>query len=152
MKPLFFALMTCTVLMGCADLGILSGPGGPAQSGAAADLGPAQRPGPDTVRPKPRPSPGASAPTPKVVPETAQTGELGRSVVSLGNPAERGFWVETPLVSTVRAGRVIRTDTGAELAVELRPVPGGGARASLQTLMGLGLSPAALNELVIASP
>ena len=79
-------------------------------------------------------------------------GEWGRCVVSLGNPADRGLWVETPLVRSVRAGRVIRTDTGAELAVELRPGPPGGARASLQTLMGLGLSPAALNELVIASP
>lgn len=146
MRALLFSLVTLGTVAGCADFGILSGP--PDIEPQPVSSYPVRSPGPDTVRPKPRPD----KVIPKVIPPSAQNGELGRSVVSLGTPADRGLWVETPLVSSVRAGRVIRTDTGAELAVELRPGPPGGARASLQTLMGLGLSPAALNELVIASP
>ena len=136
------------ILAGCTDLGILSLFADGHSDTQMPYVGPVETPGPATVRPEPRPD----RQTPNVIPETTQRGELGRSVVSLGNPTVQGLWVETPLVSSVRAGRVIRTDTGTELNVELRPGPNGGARASLQTLLGLGLSPAALNELVIASP
>ncbi len=146
MKAVVILCLSAGVLAGCADLDLLSV--GPEPEPAPASLVPVNTPTADTPRPLARPS----NLIPDVIPETAQSGELGRSVVSLGNPADQSLWVETPLVSQVQNGRVIRTDTGAELAVQLRPGPEGGARASLQTLLGLGLSPAALSELVIASP
>jgi len=55
---------------------------------------------------------------------------LGAAVVSLGDPTDPGFWIETPLVSAVASGRVVFQ--GQSVEVELRP--GASSRASLATL------------------
>lgn len=55
---------------------------------------------------------------------------LGLAVVSLGDAAQPGFWVETPLVGAATQGRVVHQ--GKSVAVELRP--GGANRASLAVL------------------
>ena len=120
---------------------------GPGRGDAPAPVvfdGQVQGPGADTIRPRARPGEGAVVPSAPLA-----TGELGRSTVSLGNPAEAGLWLETPLVSAARPGRVSVPSTGRFAQVTLRPGPPGGARASLQTLQTLGLSPAALTEIVI---
>jgi hypothetical protein len=79
-----------------------------------------------------------------VAPPPAPAGErdLGRAAVSLGNPAEPGFWLRAGLVTTAGPGRVV-TDTGASVAVDL--IPGtGAAQLSLAAYRALGLALTAL--------
>lgn len=130
-------------LSGCADIDLL-GPRGDDVPVPAAFEGQVQVPGADTIRPLARPGEGATVPSAPLA-----TGELGRSTVSLGDPTQGGLWLETPFVSVERPGRVSVPATGRFAQVTLRPGPQGGARASLQTLQTLGLSPAALTEIVI---
>lgn len=69
-------------------------------------------------------------------------GALGETVASLGNPADPGLWLETPLVSAETPGR-ITTAGGASTAVTLRPSGGGagsGSRISLAAMQALGVS------------
>jgi hypothetical protein len=78
-------------------------------------------------------------------PAPAGEAALGRTVASLGDPSAPGFWLETPLVSEVRQGRVRLAATGASVQVELRPIPGAataGSRLSLAAmrLLGVGLT------------
>ncbi|WP_235953066.1 hypothetical protein [Salipiger sp. PrR002] len=67
--------------------------------------------------------------------------QLGSTVASLGDPAEPGFWLETPLVSSVTKGRVVYPGTGKSAQVELRPIEGpasGGSRISLAAMRLIG--------------
>jgi hypothetical protein len=70
-----------------------------------------------------------------VAPAAEET--LGQIVVSLGDPADPGLWLETSLVSAPRPGRVVAA-SGTEALVELRPATGG-ARLSLPAMRLLGL-------------
>lgn len=143
MRTLILSVVAGVALSSCADLDLL-GPGREDAPAPVAFEGQVQVPGAETTRPLARPGGEAAAP-----PADLATGELGRSTVSLGNPAEAGLWLETPLVSAPRPGRVSVPSNGRFAQVTLRPGPPGGARASLQTLQTLGLSPAALTEIVI---
>jgi len=73
---------------------------------------------------------------------------LGVTIASLGNPAEPGLWLETPLVTTPVAGRLV-TDTGKSAAVDLRPSGGSGSRISLAAMRLLGLTLTDLPELTV---
>jgi len=95
----------------------------------------------DTIRPLPRPGDETNATGPATAP--------GRTILSLGDPGLPGLWVETPTVAQDRPGTVTVNATGKSASVTLRPGPEGGARASLQTMLALGLSPAALAEVVL---
>lgn len=78
--------------------------------------------------------------------------ELGRTVASLGNPTEPGFWARTPLVSAPTRGRLVWPQTGASVQVELIPRagdPGAGSQVSLPALRLLGVPLTALPELVV---
>ncbi len=119
------------------------------------------------IRPMPRPGgramPGADAVTVEQFDTTtaqeraaaargAVSGEarVGRTVATLGNPADPGFWLETPLVSAARAGRVVAVTTGKSVQVELRPIegdPGAGSRISLPALRLLEVGLTGLHEL-----
>ncbi|GGD41277.1 D-galactarate dehydratase [Sinisalibacter lacisalsi] len=75
---------------------------------------------------------------------------LGRTVASLGSPADPGFWLETPLTDRVRPGRVVAVASGASVQVELRPIdapPGAGSRISLPALRLLNVGLTGLHEL-----
>ncbi|KPQ04334.1 MAG: African swine fever virus J13L protein [Rhodobacteraceae bacterium HLUCCA09] len=101
----------------------------------------------DTTTPEERAA--AAAPPPR-----ASGGDeaLGTTVASLGNPAEPGFWAETPLVASARQGRLTNPDTGASVQVELRPSggePGSGSRVSLPAFRVLGAPLTALPELTV---
>lgn len=68
---------------------------------------------------------------------SASEHEIGRTVVSLGNAAEPGFWLETPLVDAPGMGRVVFVETGKSVAVQLKPIEGpvtAGSRISLAAL------------------
>ncbi|RMD95359.1 MAG: D-galactarate dehydratase, partial [Alphaproteobacteria bacterium] len=72
---------------------------------------------------------------------------LGETVTSLGDPAEPGFWMETPLVAEPTQGRVEDPATGKSVTVELRPsggAPGSGSRLSLAAFRLLGADLASL--------
>ncbi|MCL7465799.1 hypothetical protein [Phaeovulum sp. NW3] len=78
---------------------------------------------------------------------------LGTTVASLGNPAEPGFWLRTPLARAEAPGRIEHPATGASAQVTLLPMPGAaagaGSQISLPALRLLGLPLTALPELVV---
>jgi len=69
---------------------------------------------------------------------------LGKVAVSLGSPAEQGFWLRTTLVKVAGKGRV-ETAGGQSVAVDLLP-GASGAQLSLAAFRALGLSLTALPE------
>ena len=80
-------------------------------------------------------------------PAPAPSGQLGKSVVALGSPADTGLWVQTSLVKTVTKGRVVAPN-GQALAVELRP-GSGAALMSLAAYQALGIGLIELPEMAI---
>lgn len=89
-----------------------------------------------------------------VQPATPVGGErrLGATVGTLGNPAESGFWLKTPLVSKPGKGRVEYPATGKSVAVDLVPIDGpktAGSRVSLATLRLLGAPLTGLPDLIV---
>jgi hypothetical protein len=77
---------------------------------------------------------------------------LGVTVMSLGDPAEPGFWLKTPLVTAEGPGQIVDPSTGNTVAVTLIPIPGpatAGSRVSLATLRLLGLPLTALAEVEV---
>jgi hypothetical protein len=68
-------------------------------------------------------------------------------VVSLGNPAEQGLWLETPLVSAAGPGRVVLG--GQSVQLELRP--GSANRLSLAAMRLLGVALTDLPEVEVFS-
>lgn len=85
-------------------------------------------------------------------PAPSTQARLGTTVASLGNPADPGFWAETPLVSAPRPGRLEYNATGKSVLVELRPsggAAGSGTRVSLPALRVLEAPLTALPELVV---
>ena len=75
--------------------------------------------------------------------------ELGTVVVSLGSPAEQGFWLRSSLVTAPAKGRVV-TDEGASIAVDLLPGTGG-AQLSLPAFRALGLPLTGLPQVTVYS-
>lgn len=78
--------------------------------------------------------------------------KLGTTVGSLGNPAEPGFWLKTPLVSVATKGRLEYPSSGKSVAVNLIPIDGpktAGSRVSLAALRLLEAPLAGLPELIV---
>jgi hypothetical protein len=78
---------------------------------------------------------------------------MGFSVASLGDAADPGLWIETPLVSTEQPGRVI-SENGLQLFLTLRPSGGArnsGSRMSLQAFQELGIPLTALPTVTVIS-
>ncbi len=75
---------------------------------------------------------------------------LGKVAVSLGSPAEAGFWLRSPLVSAPGKGR-IETTGGQSVAVDLLP-GNSGAQLSLAAFRALGLSLTDLPEVTVYGP
>ncbi|MBA4492178.1 hypothetical protein H1S04_15720 [Paracoccus sp. S1E-3] len=78
-------------------------------------------------------------------------GKLGRTVASLGDATEGGFWVKTPLVKAPAKGRVVNPGNGKSANVDLQPLSGGGAgsQLSLAAMQALGLSLTDLPEIEV---
>ena len=77
---------------------------------------------------------------------------LGSSIASLGELSQPGFWLETPLVTEVRQGRVVLSATGKSVQVELRPsggAPGSGSRISLGAMRVLEADLSSLPEVQV---
>lgn len=81
------------------------------------------------------------------LPETKRD-EPGRTVAGLGDPGKPGMWLQTPLVSSARSGKVVMVRTGKTAQVSLLPLDGpatGGSQLSLEAYKKLG---APLTQLV----
>lgn len=92
------------------------------------------------VRPQPRPD-TAEVATPAVAAPEVSVGPLGRSIASLGNAAEPGLWLKTPLVGATRSGRVQNPKTGQSVTLTLIPIEGpdtAGSRMSLAAMQAIG--------------
>ena len=92
----------------------------------------------------------AAAAPPEPTGETA----LGSTIVSLGDPARPGFWIETPLVLSTSMGRVVFPDTGQSAQVELIPIDGpatAGSRMSLAAMRLIGVPLTGLAEVRVFS-
>jgi hypothetical protein len=66
---------------------------------------------------------------------------LGETVASLGDPAQPGFWLETPLVKEQMQGRVLFPATGKSAQVTLIPIDGpetAGSRLSIAAMRLIG--------------
>lgn len=88
----------------------------------------------------------ASSPPPKA--------GLGNTIATLGDVSQPGFWLETPLVDSMREGRVTSSSTGRTVKVELRPITGpdgAGSRISLSALRLLDLPLAGLHEVEVSN-
>lgn len=175
-----WAFVGVVVISGCAegafDRGLFNAtaPDIAAQSGAMPpDISPSQGPGfPPPLRPVldrtqvrpdfPPPPPTArtaeqfdtTSPEDRAaaVAEPAAIGErrLGTTVASLGSPTEPGFWLKTPLVTSLTQGRVAYN--GKFVSVELRPsggAPGSGSQISLSAMRLLGAPLTGLPEVVV---
>lgn len=126
----------------------------------------------DTVRPELRPEVRAAVP-----PGGAQTAEaldttsaaeraeaatvggggavLGRTIAALGDVAEPGFWLKTPLVRTRTTGKVEFPQTGLSAQVDLLPLDGpptAGSQISLSAMRLIGAPLTGLPELVVYGP
>lgn len=156
-------LITALALGGCAELGQLfeiddGRPGAsPVEEAATATFDPTPAPPPpedaDTVEAFDTTSDDdrqAALATP------AATGEidLGTSLATLGDPAEPGIWIETPLVAQLVMGRVEVVSTGNSATLELRPSgkePGAGSEISLPAMRLLEIPLTAIEEVRLYS-
>lgn len=126
--------------------------------------------GTDVMRPEPRPdseartlSPTSATPeqfdttTPAEraaasAPSEQRERQLGKTLTTLGNPSEPGFWLKTPLVDAPMQGRVVFPSNGNSVAVDLIPIDGpptAGSRISLPAMRLLGAPLAGVPELVV---
>ena len=82
----------------------------------------------------------------------ADDGRLGTTIASLGDPAEAGFWIRTPLVTEPAPGRVVYPISGRSVQVQLIPsggVAGSGSQVSLAAMRLLDAPLTELPELVV---
>jgi len=148
MRVFLAPLLLMLALGGCAGLKPAAPPDGWTEAAAPAS------------GPVPRPEAGAVSAPVRIAPAGARTAaafdrtsaedkaaalaapasgaELGQVTVSLGNPAEQGFWLRSGLVTAPRPG-VVRLPSGASAQVDLLPSTGGGAQLSLAAYRALGL-------------
>ena len=84
-----------------------------------------------------------------VVDAPPDAAELGKVRVSLGNPAEAGFWLQGAIVPVAGKGRVT-TAAGQSVAVDLRP-GSGAAQLSLPAFRALGLALTDLPEVTVTA-
>lgn len=99
----------------------------------------------DTTTPQQR----AAATAPATVPQR----DLGKTVVSLGNPARPGLWLETPMVKVEGQGRVTNPANGKSSLVTLIPIDGpptAGSRLSLPAMRLIGASLTDLTEVLVS--
>lgn len=103
------------------------------------------------VRPQGRPGTEAATPAAMEAAATPTTGRLGTTIASLGNAAEPGLWLKTPLVKVAGPGTVAYS--GRTAKAQLIPIDGpatAGSRASLQLMQALGAPLTGLPEFTVS--
>ncbi len=82
--------------------------------------------------------------------ESGNSGSLGVTTVTLGDIAQAGIWLRTPLVTELQMGRAVAG--GESINIELRPsggAVGSGSQMSLAAMRLLGLSLADVVEVAV---
>ncbi|MEO0677950.1 MAG: hypothetical protein AAFZ02_10385 [Pseudomonadota bacterium] len=111
---------------------------------ACAQLPPVEPDAPPVTEPDTPTDEPSTDEEPDAPPPTNET------LATLGNAAEPGLWLKTPLVSVEGPGRITVVASGRSLDVTLIPIDGpptAGSRASLAALQGLGVPLTAITEL-----
>lgn len=83
---------------------------------------------------------------------TKEETRLGQTTAALGAPTDAGIWIKTPLVASVKEGRVEVVGSGNSAVVELRPsggAAGSGSQISLAAMRLLEVPLTDLPELII---
>ena len=128
-----FALIALVGVAGCAELGLQTEPV-PTETEVAA-AGPLSAPPPPRTARSVEDFDTTTAAQRQAAAASASGGRLlGTTVASLGNAADPGFWIETPLANGPGTGRLVNPATGKSVEVELRPIPEGSSRVSLAAL------------------
>ncbi|PCD77207.1 D-galactarate dehydratase [Pseudothioclava arenosa] len=132
-------------LAGCAELGLVAKP----EAVAPAVATPAPAEGANTAEALDTTTEAERAAA-LAEPEPAAETELGRTIASLGDPTDPGFWIKTPLVSAPAKGRA-EAANGRSVLVDLIPLDGGagGSQISLPALRLLELPLTDLPELTL---
>ena len=124
---LLFVLLAAAIVGGCTVL-----------RDAAPEVAPSAEPA-QTPAERPAAEPGPDA---EATGAPHGDGRIGVTVASLGDPGAGGLWLRTGLVQSAQPGRVVDADSGAEVTLELRPVPasqaGSGGRLSMDGFAALG--------------
>jgi hypothetical protein len=158
------AMVAVLAVAGCGDKGLFGGQGERAPAQAAAPTGAAPAPAEGAAQASAaaaaRPPAGArtaeqfdtTTPEQRVAAAAAPVepgGEtrLGTTVASLGEVAEAGFWLKTPLVSARSKGRVFFPATGKSAQVDLIPIDGPESAGSRISLAAMRLIEAPLTDL-----
>lgn len=140
----YFAAMALPFLAGCAVMEQMELPGN-RDTGAETEV---SAPPPPADARSVEEFDTTSAAERKVAASAGTGGtRLGRTVASLGDPSRPGFWIETPLVTEERAGRLEYPLKGTRVEVTLLPAEGGSSRVSLAALRLLDAPLADLSEL-----
>ena len=82
--------------------------------------------------------------------DAAKSGEgkaLGTTVASLGDPAQPGLWIKTPLVKSAAKGRVVYPKNGKAVELDLIPLDGPAGAGSRMSLAALRVVEAPLTDL-----
>ncbi|WP_418593792.1 hypothetical protein [Ponticoccus sp. (in: a-proteobacteria)] len=157
------AMVVVLAVAGCGEKGLFTGQGpfGKAPEAASAQAAPAAEAGQaapataavkppagartveqfDTTTPEERVA-AAAAPV-----EPAGERSLGTTVASLGEVAEAGFWLKTPLVTERTRGRVLNPASGKSAQVDLIPIDGPASAGSRISLAAMRLLEAPLTDL-----
>ena len=105
------------------------------------------------IGPRAAPAPEVSAPPAPEISDSEPApdrGLPGTTIASLGDVAQPGLWMRTPLVSAPMRGRVRDPATGRAVVLDLLPLdaePGAGSRMSLKAYQSLELPLTALPQL-----
>lgn len=155
-------MVAVLAVAGCGDKGLFKGQGpfqktletASAQAAPAAEAGQAA-PATAAVKPPagartveqfdtttPEERVAATAPV-----EPAGERSLGTTVASLGEVAEAGFWLKTPLVTERTRGRVLNPASGKSAQVDLIPIDGPASAGSRISLAAMRLLEASLTDL-----
>ncbi|WP_317057744.1 hypothetical protein [Roseovarius rhodophyticola] len=72
---------------------------------------------------------------------------LGSTIAALGDVAEPGLWIKTPLVDAPAKGRVLHVPTGSSVAVDLIPLEADAGAGSQLSLAAMRLLQVGLTDL-----
>ncbi|OYU18549.1 MAG: hypothetical protein CFE34_10015 [Rhodobacteraceae bacterium PARR1] len=152
-------ILIATLALGLGGCGVVDN----VRSGGVPDSGAAVAPVVAVAAPVPQRLPGTAGGQSAAALDTTTEAEraaavatgpakgavLGKVRVSLGNPADAGFWLQGGIVTTPGKGRVTAA-SGQSVAVELRPGVGA-AQLSLPAFRALGLNLTDLPEVTVGS-
>jgi hypothetical protein len=160
MRSILAGVMIVAALGACTKLDLGRGSGGARQTAdqmAASGLAEANAGRAPTPKPTAKTSDALDTTTQEqraaaAAKPVAAEQRLGKTIASLGDPTDPGFWIRTSLVSASAKGRVEDPATGKSVQVDLLPSgaeAGSGSQMSLPAMRLLGVSLTDLPDVVV---